>query len=141
MCCVTACKFLPSAEVLVSFSLLCFRAGSIRTCWGAMKLQCDVEVVSRLLPTFGVKSRGRGTRAVLSIGKHLDKTSRRSGIYMMVCTAKDRAGSKYKVGFNLFFFFQTPLLFCCSFSSGITTVFLSYAFDIFYILSLLDQKN
>uniref|UniRef100_A0A673C7H6 PIF1/LRR1 pleckstrin homology domain-containing protein n=1 Tax=Sphaeramia orbicularis TaxID=375764 RepID=A0A673C7H6_9TELE len=62
-----------------------------------MKLQCDVEVVNRLLPTFGMKSRGKGTRAVLSIGKHLDKTSQRSNVYMMICTAKDRAGSKYKV--------------------------------------------
>lgn len=62
-----------------------------------MKLQCDVEVVNRLLPTFGLKSRGRGARAVLSIGKHLDKTGQRSKVYLMICTAKDRAGSKYKV--------------------------------------------
>lgn len=63
-----------------------------------MKLQCDVEVVNRMLPTFGMKSRGKGTRAVLSIGKHLDKTSQRSNVYLLICTAKDRAGSKYKVG-------------------------------------------
>lgn len=62
-----------------------------------MKLQCDVEVVNRLLPTFGLKSRGRGARAVLSIGKHFDKTGQRSKVYLMICTAKDRAGSKYKV--------------------------------------------
>lgn len=62
-----------------------------------MKLQCDVEVVNRMLPTFGMKSRGKGARAVLSIGKHLDKTSQRCNIYMMICTAKDRAGAKYKV--------------------------------------------
>lgn len=62
-----------------------------------MKLQCDVEVVNRMLPTFGMKSRGKGTRAVLSIGKHLDKTTQHSNIYLMICTAKDRAGSKYKV--------------------------------------------
>lgn len=64
-----------------------------------MKLQCDVEVVNRMLPTFGMKSRGKGTRAVLSIGKHLDKTSQRSNVYLLICTAKDRAGSKYKVGY------------------------------------------
>lgn len=62
-----------------------------------MKLQCDVELVNRMLPTFGMKSRGKGTRAVLSIGKHLDKTTQRNNIYLMICTAKDRAGSKYKV--------------------------------------------
>ena len=66
----------------------------------AMKLQCDVEVVNRMLPTLGMKSRGRGARAVLSIGKHLDKASQRSSVFMMICTAKDRAGSKYKVGLS-----------------------------------------
>lgn len=62
-----------------------------------MKLQCDVEVVSRMLPTFGMKRKGKGVRAVLSIGKHVDKNTQRN-IYLMICTAKDRAGSKYKVG-------------------------------------------
>ncbi|XP_034714441.1 leucine-rich repeat protein 1 [Etheostoma cragini] len=70
-----------------------------------MKLQCDVEVVNRMLPTFGMKSRGKGARAVLSIGKHLDKTSQRNNIYMMICTAKDRAGSKYKLKDNIEKFF------------------------------------
>lgn len=50
-----------------------------------------------MLPSFGMKSRGKGVRAVVSIGKHLDKSSQRSNIYMMICTAKDRTGSKYKV--------------------------------------------
>ncbi|XP_048830851.1 leucine-rich repeat protein 1 isoform X2 [Brienomyrus brachyistius] len=65
-----------------------------------MKLQCDVEVIHRMLPTYGLKNRGRGTRAVLSIGKHLDKTTRRNNIYLMICTQKDRAGSKYKADAN-----------------------------------------
>lgn len=63
-----------------------------------MKLQCDVEVINRMLPTFGMKSRGKGARAVLSIGRHVDKTTQKSSIYLLICTAKDRAGSKYKVG-------------------------------------------
>ncbi|XP_053701549.1 leucine-rich repeat protein 1 [Synchiropus splendidus] len=70
-----------------------------------MKLQCDVEVVHRMLPTYGMKSRGKGTRAVLSIGKHLDKKGERSNVYMMICTAKDRAGSKYKLKDNIERFF------------------------------------
>lgn len=55
-----------------------------------MKLQCDVEVVNRMLPTFGLKNNGRSRRAVLSIGKHVDS------LYLLICTAKDRSGSKYK---------------------------------------------
>ncbi|XP_077477600.1 leucine-rich repeat protein 1 [Stigmatopora argus] len=70
-----------------------------------MKLQCDVEVVSRMLPTFGMKSRGKGARGLLSIGKHLDKTSQRSQVYMMICTAKDKTGSKYKLKDNIEKFF------------------------------------
>lgn len=63
-----------------------------------MKLQCDVEVINRMLPTFGMKNRGKGARAVLSIGRHVDKTTQKSNVYLLICTAKDRAGSKYKVG-------------------------------------------
>ncbi|XP_061751805.1 leucine-rich repeat protein 1 isoform X1 [Nerophis ophidion] len=70
-----------------------------------MKLQCDVEVVNRMLPTFGMKCRGKGVRAVLSIGKHLDKMSQQSNVYLMICTAKDRAGSKYKLKNNIEKFF------------------------------------
>ncbi|XP_062325406.1 leucine-rich repeat protein 1 [Osmerus eperlanus] len=69
-----------------------------------MKLQCDVEVVSRMLPTFGMKRKGKGVRAVLSIGKHVDKNTLRN-IYLMICTAKDRAGSKYKLKDNIEKFF------------------------------------
>ncbi|XP_046870039.1 leucine-rich repeat protein 1 [Hypomesus transpacificus] len=69
-----------------------------------MKLQCDVEVVSRMLPTFGMKRKGKGVRAVLSIGKHVDKNTQRN-IYLMICTAKDRAGSKYKLKDNIEKFF------------------------------------
>ncbi|KAM4540854.1 leucine-rich repeat protein 1 [Fundulus diaphanus] len=70
-----------------------------------MKLQCEVEVVNRMLPSFGMKSRGKGARAVVSIGKHSDKSGQRSGVYMMICTAKDRTGSKYKLRDNIEKFF------------------------------------
>lgn len=66
-------------------------------CLAEMKLHCDVEVVNRMLPTFGVKNKGRGSRAVLSIGKQVDKNTQRLNVYLLICTAKDRAGSKYKV--------------------------------------------
>lgn len=61
-----------------------------------MKLQCDVEVVNRMLPTFGLKNKGKSSRAVLSIGKHADRSGRSGGLYLLICTAKDRSGSKYK---------------------------------------------
>ncbi|XP_036811078.1 leucine-rich repeat protein 1 isoform X1 [Oncorhynchus mykiss] len=70
-----------------------------------MKLQCDVEVVNRMLPTYGMKNRGKGARAVLSIGRHVDKTTQRHNIYLMICTAKDRTGTKYKLKENIETFF------------------------------------
>lgn len=70
-----------------------------------MKLQCDVEVVNRMLPTFGMKNKGKPSRAVLSIGKHVDKSSQNSSLYLLICTAKDRSGSKYKLKENIEKFF------------------------------------
>ncbi|XP_051501936.1 leucine-rich repeat protein 1-like, partial [Myxocyprinus asiaticus] len=70
-----------------------------------MKLQCDVEVVNRMLPTVGLKNKGKSSRAVLSIGKHVDRSSHSSSLYLLICTAKDRSGSKYKLKENIEKFF------------------------------------
>ncbi|KAM9294306.1 leucine-rich repeat protein 1 [Gastrophryne carolinensis] len=64
-----------------------------------MKLQCEVEVVSRMLPTFGMRNRGKGTRAVLSVGRQ--EKGPRGPIYLMICTLKDKAGSRYKLQENI----------------------------------------
>lgn len=100
-----------------------------------MKLQCDVEVVSRLLPTFGMKRNGKRARAVLSIGRHVDKlNTQRSNIYLMICTNKDRAGSKYKLKGNIEKFFT------CFMEEGKATVRLKEpAVDI--CLSKADANN
>ncbi|KAG8449179.1 hypothetical protein GDO86_016016 [Hymenochirus boettgeri] len=63
-----------------------------------MKLQCEVEVINRMLPTFGMRNRGKGTRAVLSVGRQEGK---RGAIYLMICTLKDKAGSRYKLENNI----------------------------------------
>ncbi|XP_005995034.1 leucine-rich repeat protein 1 isoform X2 [Latimeria chalumnae] len=70
-----------------------------------MKLQCEVEVINRMLPTFGMRNRGKGTRAVLSIGRHQDKATKTTSVYLLVCTLKDKAGSKYKLKENIEQFF------------------------------------
>lgn len=66
---------------------------------GAMRLQCEVEVINRMLPTFGMRNRGKGTRAVLSVGRQEEEKvcGQRGPIYLMVCTLRDKAGSRYKV--------------------------------------------
>ncbi|NXP69510.1 LLR1 protein, partial [Ramphastos sulfuratus] len=71
-----------------------------------MRLQCEVEVVSRLLPTCGLRGRGRGTRALLSLGRPPGRAQGAgSGVYLMVCTARDRVGARYKVQENIERFF------------------------------------
>lgn len=60
---------------------------------GGMRLQCDVEVVSRLLPASGLRGRGRGTRALLLLGRPPGP----HGACLVVCTARQRAGARYKV--------------------------------------------
>lgn len=72
-----------------------------------MKLQCEVEVISRMLPTFGMRNRGKGNRAVLSIGKHHDRGIKNSAatIHLLICTLKDKSGSKYKLKENIEHFF------------------------------------
>ncbi|XP_059706703.1 leucine-rich repeat protein 1 isoform X3 [Haemorhous mexicanus] len=64
-----------------------------------MRLQCEVEVLSRLLPTCGLRGRGRAARALLSLGRPPGAAG--AGIYLMVCTARDRGGARYKVQQNV----------------------------------------
>ncbi|XP_069772477.1 leucine-rich repeat protein 1 isoform X2 [Narcine bancroftii] len=68
-----------------------------------MKLQCEVEVINRMLPTFGMKNKGKGNRAVLSIGKHYDRgiKNKSTTIHLLICTLKDKSGCKYKVKENI----------------------------------------
>ncbi|KAM4690632.1 leucine-rich repeat protein 1 [Rhinophrynus dorsalis] len=68
-----------------------------------MKLQCEVEVVNRELPSYGMRSRGKGTRAVLSVGRQDERQSggKCGPIYLMICTLRDKAGSRYKLQENI----------------------------------------
>ncbi|MEJ1269361.1 leucine rich repeat protein 1 [Cricetulus griseus] len=70
-----------------------------------MRLHCEVEVLSRHLPVLGLKSRGKGVRAVVS----LCQPPRRSGLQplagaepgrgacLLVSTMKDKHGTRYQV--------------------------------------------
>ncbi|XP_068948079.1 leucine-rich repeat protein 1 isoform X1 [Petaurus breviceps papuanus] len=64
-----------------------------------MKLQCEVELVNRHLPTFGLRGRGRGTRAVLALGRPSDPAlppSQAGAAHLVIYTLKDKAGSRYQ---------------------------------------------
>lgn len=72
-----------------------------------MKLHCEVEVVSRHLPALGLRNRGKGVRAVLSLGQQTPRSqprpragSERGGghpVCLLICTLKDKRGTRYEV--------------------------------------------
>ncbi|XP_050192090.1 leucine-rich repeat protein 1 [Myiozetetes cayanensis] len=72
-----------------------------------MRLQCEVEVLSQLLPSCGLQGRGRAARALVSLGRPPGGAGGGAGggggagVYLMVCTARDRSGARYKVQQNV----------------------------------------
>ncbi|KAM4853106.1 leucine-rich repeat protein 1 isoform 2-T2 [Thomomys bottae] len=80
-----------------------------------MKLHCEVEVVSRHLPALGLRSRGKGVRAVVSLCQQSSGNQRRphaSGdpasphpACLFISTMKDKQGTRYKLKKNIEQFF------------------------------------
>ncbi|XP_028363738.1 leucine-rich repeat protein 1 isoform X2 [Phyllostomus discolor] len=80
-----------------------------------MKLHCEVEVVSRHLPALGLRNRGKGVRAVLSLCQQAPKSQPRprardqrggaSPACLLVSTLKDRHGTRYELKENIEQFF------------------------------------
>lgn len=62
-----------------------------------MRLNCEVEIINRLLPALNMKKQSRSSRAQVSIGRGGASTSKDAAIFLLICTAKDKAGSKYVV--------------------------------------------
>ncbi|KAM8948493.1 LOW QUALITY PROTEIN: leucine-rich repeat protein 1 [Lycaon pictus] len=87
-----------------------------------MKLHCEVEVVSRQLPALGMRNRGKGVRAVLSLCQQTARgqpraRGERSGPHLtclFISTLKDKRGTRYEVHLPLFTesFSHTELLSC-----------------------------
>uniref|UniRef100_A0A8C4NNL8 Zgc:77287 n=1 Tax=Eptatretus burgeri TaxID=7764 RepID=A0A8C4NNL8_EPTBU len=65
-----------------------------------MRLICDVECASCLLPTAGLRSSSRPARTVLSIGRQPGQPGP-EGLRLLVATDKNRAGMKYKLKGNV----------------------------------------
>ena len=63
-----------------------------------MRISCDAEILNRGLASFGMRAKTKPLRSSLSIGRRPGASSSKDGlIYLMVCTAKDKNGTKYKV--------------------------------------------
>lgn len=66
-----------------------------------MRLNCEILIVNRVAPSLNMRNANKPTRASLAIGrketpKHVDENARKA-VFLLVCTAKERNGAKYKV--------------------------------------------
>lgn len=65
-----------------------------------MRITCSVDVINRL-PGASVKKSGKALHTQLSIGKKPGSGSKDSPLFLMMCTAKDRNGTKFKIKDNV----------------------------------------
>ncbi|XP_010630905.1 leucine-rich repeat protein 1 isoform X1 [Fukomys damarensis] len=74
-----------------------------------MRLHCEVEVVSRHLPTLGLRNRGKGARAVVSLCQlRPPERGERAGPHsacLLISTVKDKRGTRYQLKENIEQFF------------------------------------
>ncbi|XP_072030341.1 leucine-rich repeat protein 1-like [Amphiura filiformis] len=67
-----------------------------------MRLSCDVEMLSRGLASYGMRAKTKPIRSSISIGRRPGASSSKEGlIFLLVCTAKDRNGTKFKLKGNV----------------------------------------
>ncbi|XP_062974347.1 leucine-rich repeat protein 1 [Elgaria multicarinata webbii] len=64
-----------------------------------MRLPCEVSVVSRLLPSAGLRGPGRAVRALLALGKPPGAGG--GEVWLLVSTARHRPGAKYQLRENI----------------------------------------
>ena len=67
-----------------------------------MRLNCEILIVNRSAPSHNMRNASKPTRASLAIGrketsKHVASENRKAAVFLLVCTAKERNGAKYKV--------------------------------------------
>ncbi|XP_035116319.1 leucine-rich repeat protein 1 isoform X3 [Callithrix jacchus] len=70
-----------------------------------MKLHCEMEVVSRHLPALGLRNRGKGVRAVLSLCQQTSRSQPRARAFLLISTLKDKLGTRYELRENIEQFF------------------------------------
>ncbi|GAB1609835.1 leucine-rich repeat protein 1-like [Argonauta hians] len=81
-----------------------------------MRLQCDMDITNRNLPSHNLKSSSRCSRGYLSIGQKPGSTNKQRTVYIMLSTAKDKNGTKFIVKDNV------EKVFCNFISEGKSTI-------------------
>jgi len=62
-----------------------------------MKLTCEVSVSVRPGKSAPPRSLGKPTRATISVGRKSGRNEEKGTVFLLVCTAKEKTGTKYKV--------------------------------------------
>ena len=77
-----------------------------------MRLNCEVSIVNRLGPSFSMRNSSKPARASLAIGRKesskIAAGTAEKTVFLLVCTAKDKNGARYKVCTTLIY--VNPLL-------------------------------
>ncbi|KAK3092859.1 hypothetical protein FSP39_007993 [Pinctada imbricata] len=67
-----------------------------------MRISCSVDLINRISPSLSVKKQSKGGHAQLSIGKKPSHDGIKEGtMFLMMCTAKDKNGTKYLIKDNI----------------------------------------
>ncbi|XP_048736879.1 leucine-rich repeat protein 1-like isoform X2 [Ostrea edulis] len=66
-----------------------------------MRIKCEMDIINRLLPSMNVKKGGRSCHTQLSIGKKPQSDSKEGTLFLMVCTAQDKNGTKFQIKDNV----------------------------------------
>ncbi|KAK3734845.1 hypothetical protein QZH41_011749, partial [Actinostola sp. cb2023] len=66
-----------------------------------MRLTCDISVSSRPGNSGPSRSLGKPVRATISVGRKSGRDGDRGTVFLLVCTAKEKNGTKYKVHGNI----------------------------------------
>ncbi|KAK4309050.1 hypothetical protein Pmani_019309 [Petrolisthes manimaculis] len=66
-----------------------------------MRINCEVQVSNRKLPSLSLNNKRGGTRSSLGIGRPPASKADVSNLFIHLCTAQNKQGTKYKVGGNI----------------------------------------
>ncbi|CAG5127393.1 unnamed protein product [Candidula unifasciata] len=66
-----------------------------------MRLTCEVHITNRLLPTLNIRKPVRSTFTQVSIGQKPGGQNKAGQVFLMLCTAKNRNGTKYLLHSNV----------------------------------------
>ncbi|XP_014676737.1 PREDICTED: leucine-rich repeat protein 1-like [Priapulus caudatus] len=66
-----------------------------------MRLTCSLEIGNRILPSLNVAGKRTSARTQISIGRNPGSDSKDGTLFLMICTAQNRVGTKYKLKANI----------------------------------------